>query len=119
MRLCLSHSLPLQSHCGIYGCLGGFCEDGLKEIIGFYELEKLSTFKGSFNETIVKEFYSNIPKTIGKIGNPFRWKTYVRERLVTFCPSILRDWLGMDEVSEESNEKLTTDVVSIELAGKA
>lgn len=33
---------------------------GIDEIVGFHELEKFCTSDGTFNETIVKEFYSNI-----------------------------------------------------------
>ncbi|CAA2997592.1 Hypothetical predicted protein [Olea europaea subsp. europaea] len=50
-------------------------------------------------------------------GNPSRWQTYIRRRLVTFSPSVLRDWLGMDEVIESTNEGLTNDEGSMEMIG--
>lgn len=44
---------------------------GLDEVVGFHKLEKILTFDGKFNETVVNELYSNIPKNIAPMGNTF------------------------------------------------
>lgn len=44
---------------------------GLDEVVGFHKLEKILTFDRKFNETVVNELYSNIPKNIAPMGNTF------------------------------------------------
>lgn len=40
----------------------------LDGIVRFHTLGRLLTFGDKFIETIVKEFFANIPKNIGKVG---------------------------------------------------
>lgn len=83
----------------------------------FHKLKKFLTFDEKFNETIVKEFYATISKNIGKTRNSFIRRTYVGGGgcLITSNLFILKNWLGMYEVLEASDEKLCNDVVSLEL----
>lgn len=41
----------------------------------------------------------------------------MRGKFITFSPSVLKDWLGIDEVVEASDEELTKDAVASDLSG--
>lgn len=90
----------------------------LDEVVCFHELKKILTFERKFNEIVVKEYYLKILKNIAQMRNPFRWRTFIRVRLVTFSPSVVRDWFGIDEAFEGSDAELTIDVVARELIGR-
>lgn len=91
---------------------------GSDKAVGFHKSEKVLTFDGKFNETIVKWFYSKILKNIAQMGKPFQWRTYISGKLVMFSPLVLRDWLEIDEILEENDDELTTNSIARELIGK-
>lgn len=90
-------------------------------IVAHFGLERLFACEGKVNETLVREFYANIPIDYQSKTCIFSGKLYVRGALIRFSADDLRSWLGLKPncVDDVDSSEATENTIAQELTNGA